>query len=119
MPRIQCYKTLSGVSGLSNPGPSNIAASVRQRLLNLSRERGEDFNLILTRYAVERLLYRLGISQYANQFVLKGAMLFMIWTGHSYRPTRDLDLPGFGDSSAEWLAGTFSGEPSSVGKILI
>lgn len=107
MPGFQRHETLSGVSGLSNPRPSNIPASVRQRLLNLSRERGEDFNLILTRYAVERFLYRLSISQYANQFVLKGAMLLTIWTGYSYRPTRDLDLLGFGDSSAEWLAGVF------------
>jgi len=107
MPSFQRHETLSGVSRLSNPKPSNIPASVRQRLLNLSRERGEDFNLILTRYAVERLLYRLSVSPYANQFVLKGAMLLNIWTGYSYRPTRDLDLLGFGDSSAEWLASVF------------
>ena len=55
-------------------GPKkNLPASVRQRLLNLARERGEDFNFTLTRYANERLLYRLGCSPYRDEFVLKGA----------------------------------------------
>src|SRR5262245_43527493 len=85
----------------------NVAASVRQRLVNLSRKTGEDFQLLLTRYAVERLLYRLSESAYATQFVLKGAMLFALWTGQMHRPTRDLDLLGFGDGSAERLAEVF------------
>ncbi len=58
----------------------NAAASVKQRLLKLSRRRGEDFNLLLVRYGIERLLYRLGRSQHASDFVLKGAMLFHLWT---------------------------------------
>lgn len=74
----------------------DVAASVRQRLLKLSRERGEDFQLILNHYAVERLLYRLGQSAYNQQFVLKGAMLFSVWGGGPHRPTRDLDLLGHG-----------------------
>lgn len=74
----------------------NVAASIRQRLYNLSRERGEDFQLVLTRYGLERLLYRLGQSEYADRFVLKGAMLFAVWTDEVYRPTKDLDLLGFG-----------------------
>jgi predicted nucleotidyltransferase component of viral defense system len=78
-------------------------ASIRQRLLNLSRERNEDFNLILTRYAVERFLYRLSQSKHADKFVLKGAMLTAIWMGEMHRPTRDLDLLGFGDPEAEVL----------------
>jgi hypothetical protein len=85
----------------------NVAASVRQRLLNLGRASGADFQLLLTRYAVERLLYRLGRSEYASRFVLKGAALFALWTGEAHRPTRDLDLLGFGDASAEGLAGVF------------
>lgn len=85
----------------------NVAASVRQRLLNMSRKTGEDFQLLLTRYAMERLLYRLGESAYVSQFVLKGAMLFALWTGERHRPTRDLDLLGFGDRSAERLAKVF------------
>jgi predicted nucleotidyltransferase component of viral defense system len=79
----------------------NIAASIRQRLLNLSNSTGEDFGLILTRYAVERLLYRLSQSKYHDQFVLKGAMLFQVWTNAPHRPTRDLDLLGSGDPSLE------------------
>jgi predicted nucleotidyltransferase component of viral defense system len=85
----------------------NVTASVRQRLLNLSRKAGEDFQLLLTRYAVERLLYRLAESEYAPRFVLKGAMLFTLWTGEMHRPTRDLDLLGFGDSSEGELATVF------------
>ena len=67
-------------------GPQkNLPASVRQRLLNLSRERGEDFNFTLTRYANERLLYRLARSPYRDQFVLKGAALFQVWSESLHR----------------------------------
>jgi hypothetical protein len=55
--------------------------------------------LLLTRYALERFLYRLGISQYRGEFVLKGAMLYLLWGRAPHRPTRDLDLHGTGDSS--------------------
>jgi len=79
----------------------NLVASIRQRLLNFSNSTGEDFGLILTRYAVERLLYRLSQSKYHDQFVLKGAMLFQVWTNAPHRPTRDLDLLGSGDPSLE------------------
>jgi predicted nucleotidyltransferase component of viral defense system len=85
----------------------NVAASVRQRLLNLSRTTGEDFQLLITRYAIERLLYRLGESEYATRFVLKGAMLFALWTGEMHRPTRDLDLLGSGDGSEGELTKVF------------
>lgn len=78
--------------------PSNLPASVRQRLLNIAKRDGEAFDLVLTRYALERLLYRLGQSQYHGQFLLKGAMLFAVWGGESHRPTRDVDLLGFGSS---------------------
>ena len=57
----------------------NLAASVRARLLNRARETRQDFNLILIRYALERLLYRLSISPHADQFLLKGALLFDLW----------------------------------------
>lgn len=87
--------------------PVNLVASVRQRLLNRSREKGEDFNLVLTRYALERLLYRLARSRYDNRFVLKGAMLFAVWSDRVYRPTRDLDLLGRGDSSQQALTKVF------------
>ncbi|MEE4218458.1 MAG: nucleotidyl transferase AbiEii/AbiGii toxin family protein [Xanthomonadales bacterium] len=85
----------------------NMAVSIRDRLLNLARERGKDFQLILTRYGLERLLYRLGKSDYRDLFVLKGAMLFMLWGDQSHRPTRDVDFLGFGDSSEGELRAIF------------
>ena len=85
----------------------NTAASVRDRLLVLARERGEDFQLLLTRYGLERLLYRLGKSGYRDRFILKGAMLFMLWSDQPHRPTRDADFLGFGDSSENSLQAIF------------
>jgi len=85
----------------------NIAASVRQRLLNASRARREDFQVTLTRYALERLLYRLSKSAYRDQFVIKGAMLFSAWNEVPHRPTRDLDLLSFGTSDISRLEGVF------------
>jgi len=87
--------------------PTNLPASIRQRLLNLSRDRGEDFNLTLTRYGTERLLYRLSQSERADHFVLKGALLLSLWTDRLQRPTRDIDLLGYGDSSQEALTQLF------------
>jgi len=81
----------------------NMAVSVSQRLLNLARERGENYQLLLTRYALERFLYRLSISRYAHSFVLKGAFRFMAWTNEAHRPTRDMDFAGTGDESPEAL----------------
>ena len=86
---------------MTPPKSRNIAASVRQKLLNIATSTGEDFGLVLTRYALERLLYRLGQSNYREQFILKGAMLFQVWTHTPHRPTRDLDLLGRGDPSIE------------------
>ncbi len=88
---------------MTNDRPVNLPASIRQRLLNLSIKRNEDPNLTLTRYALERLLYRLAHSEYAGQFILKGAMLFAVWMESAHRPTRDLDLLGFGGASNERL----------------
>jgi predicted nucleotidyltransferase component of viral defense system len=85
----------------------NTAASVRDRLLELARRRGEDFQLILTRYGLERLLYRLSQSEYCDRFILKGAMLFTLWSDQAHRPTRDVDFLGFGDSSEATLQETF------------
>jgi len=92
---------------MSNKSPINIPASVRQRLLNLSRQRGEDFQYILTRYAVERLLFRLGHSEYSSKFILKGATLIAVWSGKEFRPTRDIDFLGYGDYSDEELIKIF------------
>lgn len=87
--------------------PKNVAASVQARLLNLARERGEDFQLVLTRYALERLLYRLSRSPHREEFVLKGAMLFQVWSDEPHRPTRDLDLLGRGANTAEQYTSIF------------
>lgn len=87
--------------------PKNLAASIVARLGNLARERGDDLQLVLTRYGLERLLYRLSLSTYRDDFVLKGAMLFHVWAEQPHRPTRDLDLLGRGDHSVEHLVIVF------------
>jgi hypothetical protein len=88
--------------------PKDIGASVRARLLRLARERGEDFQVLLTRYANERLMYRLASSRHASAFVLKGAALFTLWTGKPHRATRDVDLLGFGDPSESHIRAVFA-----------
>ncbi|NIM18363.1 MAG: hypothetical protein GTO45_40805 [Candidatus Aminicenantes bacterium] len=70
----------------------SLAESVRHRLLNLSRKTAEPFDLVLTRYAIERLLYRISQSKWSKDFLLKGAVLFYLWYDSPHRPTRDLDL---------------------------
>lgn len=85
----------------------NLAASVRQRLLTVSQRRREPFDLILARYGVERLLYRLSQSTHADKFLLKGAMLFLVWTDAMHRPTRDVDLLGFGAADVDELKALF------------
>jgi hypothetical protein len=85
----------------------NTAQSVRDRLLKLSKDRGEEFNFVLLRFGLERLLYRLALSRHAGEFVLKGAMLFTVWTKHPHRATKDLDLHGSGSPDLGRLAGVF------------
>ena len=88
-------------------GSDGLPRSVQTRLIQHAKYLGVDPNLILTRYAVERLLYRLSQSEHADRFVLKGAMLLLVWLGESLRPTRDADLLGFGDLSDDDLAQVF------------
>ena len=85
----------------------NIAASVRARLLNKARAGKLDFNLVLTRYALERILYRLSISAQRGQFLLKGALLFDLWFDLPHRPTHDADLLGFGSAEIPHLENLF------------
>lgn len=85
----------------------NLAASVRARLLNRARETRQDFNLVLTRYAIERLLYRISISKHADQFLLKGALLFDLWFDIPHRPTRDVDFLSFGSIELPHIEGVF------------
>lgn len=86
---------------------TNVAASVKQRLLNVAHKRNEDFGFTLSRYAIERLLYRVAVSPMQRSFILKGATLFTVWSGVPHRATRDLDLLDLGFSSPEILARTF------------
>jgi hypothetical protein len=89
MPREQCDSSLHGDAHLSK----NTPASVRQRLRDLAGRRNEDFGLVLMKYALERVLFRLGRSKHRDSFVLKGALLFELWTKDRHRPTRDADFP--------------------------
>ena len=85
----------------------NVGASVRARLLQISKTNDQSFDLVLTRYAIERLLYRLAQSPQSDRFVLKGAMLLMTWFDEPYRATRDVDFLGFGDPAPETVLDIF------------
>lgn len=85
----------------------NVGASVRARLLQLAKASGQSFDLVLTRFALERLLFRLSRSPHAARFVLKGAMLMMSWFDDPHRGTRDLDLLGFGNPEPDLMLETF------------
>ena len=89
--------------------PVNIAASVKQRLLNLARAEGRAYEVVLVRYALERLLYRLSISEHRGSFILKGGMLVTLWIESSSRETRDADFLGHGDSDPDHLREVFAG----------
>jgi hypothetical protein len=84
-------------------GQRNSPASVRQRLLNLAREKGQVFDVVLVIYGLERLMYRLSVSEHRDSFVLKGGMLVTLWIGDKNRVTRDADFLGTGDASEERL----------------
>ena len=86
---------------------ANRSASVLARLRNLARQRGDDYNLLLNRFALERLLCRVAASPHADRFLLKGALLFSLWYDQPHRPTRDADLLGFGPDDADTLIATF------------
>jgi Nucleotidyl transferase AbiEii toxin, Type IV TA system len=86
---------------------ANLGASVRARLLNKARAEKIEFQLLLTRLALERLLYRLSISPHREQFLLKGALLFDLWFDEPHRPRRDADFLGFGPADLPTLAATF------------
>ena len=92
---------------MTSKKPINIAASIRSRLLNLSKERGEDYNYLLILYLGERLLYRLSKSPYQQQFILKGATLFKVWNGEPHRATKDLDFLSFGNNEVEHIEKVF------------
>ena len=87
--------------------PKNISASIRQKLRDLARIRHEGFDYVLRQYVMQRLLYRLGCSEYSNKFLLKGALLFWIWNQDFHRPTRDIDLLSFGNNDVTHLVSVF------------
>jgi hypothetical protein len=86
----------------------NPAASIRQRLLNHAKANGDDYQRILVRYAIERLLFRISRSEVRDQYTLKGAMLLVTWPQHAFRPTGDLDLLGQGDPNPDAIATLFA-----------
>jgi hypothetical protein len=77
-------------------------------LIRHAKSLGADPNLVLTRFATERFLYRLSCSRHSERFVLKGALLLLVRLGETFRPTRDADLLGFGGLSNEALAAILS-----------
>lgn len=88
--------------------PKNMGVSIRERLTQRARKRRENAQLLMTRYAIERVLYRLSVSPHRNRFILKGAMLFSLWAPVPYRATGDLDLLGFGENGPEAIAAVFA-----------
>lgn len=86
---------------------ADLAASVRARLLNVAKAQGADFNQVLVRFALERMLYRLAQSSHADRFLLKGVLLFTLWYDMPHRATRDADLLGFGASDLASVAQAF------------
>jgi len=84
---------------MSQRNPTNIAASIRQKLLNKARIDNCPFNELVQFYAMERFLYRLSLSEYSDKFILKGALLFRVWSSDVYRPTKDIDMLGKTDNN--------------------
>lgn len=82
---------------------NNLAASVRQRLLNLSREQQRPFQQVLQFFVMERFLYRLSQSEHADRFILKGALMLQVWDAPQSRPTMDIDMLGQISSDPEAL----------------
>jgi predicted nucleotidyltransferase component of viral defense system len=85
---------------------AGLVASIRARLQNLAKARGEDLDLVLTRYAIERFLYRLSLVPARENYLLKGALLFDLWFDVPHRPTRDADFLGFGPADTDALKTT-------------
>jgi hypothetical protein len=90
-----------------NKPVKNLSVSVHQRLLNKSRETNQPFNELIQYYGIERLLYRLSLSPYSRQFVLKGALMFKAWGMANFRPTRDVDLLGHALNTLEHIKALF------------
>ena len=84
-----------------------MAKSVKDRLLNIARKEARVFDVLLVRFAHERLLYRLSASPHRDRFVLKGGMLVTVWVADDNRVTRDADFLGHGNSDPDSLVADF------------
>ncbi|XLV73242.1 nucleotidyl transferase AbiEii/AbiGii toxin family protein [Ralstonia syzygii subsp. celebesensis] len=93
---------------MNTTAPKHSATSIRARLFNHAKERGDDFQRVLTRYAIERLLFRLSQTEAVERYVLKGAMLFVTWPEHVFRPSGDLDLLGQGNPDPDAITELFT-----------
>ncbi|MBS1808790.1 MAG: nucleotidyl transferase AbiEii/AbiGii toxin family protein [Acidobacteria bacterium] len=82
---------------------TNLPASVHHRLLNLAKETQRPFNELLQYYTMERFLFRLSHSPFADRFVLKGALMLRVWDLSQARPTMDIDLLGRAANTVENL----------------
>ena len=107
MPGSQCHAPIHRVRHMNSDKRRSIGHSVFQRLLNHARSSGEDFNFLLFRYGIERLLYRLRVSPHAERFILNGASLFLVWKGQNYRVTKDADLLGMVPADVENIKDIF------------
>lgn len=107
MSRRTSHATLPGVGRVTQSKIRNLAGSVKARLANLARDQQEEFQELLSRYGRERLLYRLSVSKYRDRFILKGALLFAYWMGVLHRPTRDMDLLGYGKADIASVEAVF------------
>ncbi|MFT4808058.1 MAG: hypothetical protein ACI84K_001259 [Pseudohongiellaceae bacterium] len=87
--------------------PTNVSASVLAKLNNYRREQKEDFQRVLTQYVIQRFLFRLGVSKYKNRFLLKGSWMFVSWSGALHRPTKDVDMLGYGDFDKDTILDAF------------
>jgi hypothetical protein len=95
------------VYGNGNRSVNNIPHSIARRLLDISRKNNEEHTFVLMRYGSERLLYRISQSAYSSMFILKGATLFLLWHGHGYRTTKDIDFLSVGSPDARRLTAIF------------
>lgn len=107
MPSCAGWPTSRAPTWEPDASSRNTAASVHTRLLAKARADKQDFNLVLTRDALERLLYRLSVSVHADHFLLKSALLFDLWFDIPHRPTRDADLPGVGIAEIPHIEAVF------------
>ena len=87
--------------------PTNVSASVLAKLNNYRREQKEDLQRVLTQYVIQRFLYRLGVSKYKDRFLLKGSWMFVSWNGSLHRPTKDVDILGYGEFEKDTILDVF------------